>query len=222
MAHTRKHARRLLSELDLPADAPKVLQHPSYWDPGFCEMYLDLCDETIFHDRETGLALARVAPDLVLSIPEGNHPADRQDHRERLVRAYATLGGAYRAVGQPHRANGPYRHALKLAELISPAARADLSMRLATLRTCQKRFDEAVALGKKAADIFRSLKRFDQLACALAAQAFGTDVECPPLSGSSRHRPWSFQSRRMTSSRKCTPLQFARSNAAHHESDEAR
>ena len=172
MAHTRKHARRLLSELDLPGDAQKVLHHPSYWDPGFCKLYLDLCDDAIFHDREAGLALARVAPDLALLVPEGTHPADRQDHRERLVRAYAPLGGAYRTFRQYERADEYYRVALKLAPAISPAARADLHQRLAALRVCQGRCDEAVALARQAAEIFKSLKHFDQFACALAAQAF--------------------------------------------------
>ncbi len=172
MPHTRKHARRLLSELDLPAEAHKVLQDPRYWDPGFCTLFLDHCDEVIFHDRHAGLATARVAPDLALLVPEGTHPTERRVHRERLVRAYATLGGAYRAVGQPRRANEPYRLALKLAEAISPAARADLLQRLAALRACQGRYDEAIALAKQAAATFRSLKLFDRLACALAAQAF--------------------------------------------------
>ncbi len=172
MAHTRKHARRLLSELDLPADAQKVLHHPRYWDPGFCDMYLDLCDEVVFHDSHAGLALARVAPDLALLVPEGSHPADRQDHRERQVRAHAMLGGAYRTLGHYKRADERYQLAAKLASTVSPPARADLYMRLVALRACQGRFDEAVTLGKQAAAIFRSLKRFDQLACALAAQAF--------------------------------------------------
>ena len=172
MPHTRKHARRLLSELDLPAEAYKVLQHPRYWDPGFCDLYLDLCDEVIFNNRQAGLALARVAPDLALLVPEGTHPRERRVHRERLVRAYATLGGAYRAVGQPETANQPYRLALKLGEAISPAARADLHQRLATLRAYQGHFDESIELGKQAATVFRSLKLFDQLACALAAIAF--------------------------------------------------
>ena len=172
MPHSLKHAKRLLSELVLPEEAWKALQHPRYWDPRFLTLYLNRCDELVFHDPHVGLKTARIAPGLALLVPEGTHPHDRQEHRERLVRAYATLGGAYRAVGQPQTAEEPYRCALKLAGPISPAARADLYQRLATLRTCQKRYDEAIRLGHEAGTIFRSSGNFGQLACALASQAF--------------------------------------------------
>ena len=176
MAHTPKHAQRLLSKLVLPHEARQVLQHPRYWDPRFCDLYLDRCDEVIFHDRHAGLAIARVAPDLALLVPEpqGKHDDEeaRRVHRERLVRAYAVLGGAYRTFGRYGEADECYRFALKIAPSVSSAARADLFQRLAALRACQERYDEAVTLAGQAADIFKSLKRFDQLACALAAQSF--------------------------------------------------
>ncbi len=172
MPHSDKHAKRLLRELDLPSNARKVLCHPSYWDPGFCRLYLDRCDEVIFHDPQAGLSLARVAPDLALLVPEGTTPEERLRHREQLVRAYATLGGAYRAVDRTQKADGPYGLALKLADTILPQARGDLYVRMTVLRADQKRFDEAIGLGEKATEIFRPLGLRNDLAAALAALGY--------------------------------------------------
>ncbi len=172
MPYSKKHAKRLLRELDLPSGVAHVLRHPSYWDPGFVTLFLDRCDHEIFHDPQTGLALARVAPDLALLVPEGTTPDEHRIHRERLVRAYATLGGAYRAVGRPDDGNEPYRRALKLSSTISPLAQADLYQRLAALRAYQKRFDDATMLLEKAIGVFREHERYDELGCAFAVLSF--------------------------------------------------
>ncbi len=172
MPHSTKHAKRLLSELALPEDVRRVVQHPSYWDPQFFKLFVDRCEEQIFREPRVGLQLAAVLPDLALLLPEGHTALERLAHREQLARAHAILGGAYRATNQLDQAEKPYRRALKLAQTCSPTIQADVSQRLAILRASQKRFAEASKLAKRAADFFRNEQRFIDLSGALAAQAF--------------------------------------------------
>lgn len=172
MPHTKKHAKRLLSELSLPEEASKVLEHPKYWDRGFLNLYLERCEDLIFHDPHQGLALARIAPDLAFLVSEGTTPDERLRHRELMVLAYAILGGAYRAIGRPAKANEPYQVALRLGDAISPRVRVDLHQRLAILRTCQRRYEEAIELTDHAVRFFRSQRMYLELSGSLAAQAF--------------------------------------------------
>lgn len=172
MPHSEKYAKRLLSELHLPDDVAKVLRRPSYWDPRFVQLYFDRCEELIFRDPRVGLKVALIGPDLALLVPEDTRPDKLRASRERLVRAYAILGGAYRAVNQPHKADEPYRRALKLSEAASPLVQADTFQRLAILRAFQKRFDEAIRLSERAAAFFRSKTMLLELSGALAAQAY--------------------------------------------------
>ncbi len=59
MAHTKKHAQKLLREK--PKDPEELLARPHYWDPQFLAVYLEHCDEVLFHDPQAGLKLADVA-----------------------------------------------------------------------------------------------------------------------------------------------------------------
>ncbi len=161
MAHSEGWAKRLMGRI--PEKPETILRRPSFWDPAFLRLFLDHSDELVFRDPQTGLRWAKVAPQLALLVPEdggppegGESPDDRrrrlaeerQAHREDLVKAYAILGGAYRAVSRPDDAEEPYQTAVRLAasEAITPAARADLDQRLSYLRICQGRLDEAEAL----------------------------------------------------------------------------
>ncbi len=160
MAHTEKHARRLLSELEphLPGEAERVLESRSYWDPGFYDLFLEYTEELIFRDPQAGLEVARNAVRLAHTLAEGDTPESRKAHQTRLVRAFGVLGSAYRAAGHPNTAEEQFRAALRLCRNSGfPASvQADLYWRLAVLRAYQKRFDEALKLAADSLKLFRA------------------------------------------------------------------
>ncbi len=146
MAHTIDWARRLLREL--PKDPKRLLKSRSYADPTFLELFFEWLDDLIFHDPRAALEWARIVPDLASRSPEEDGSEGRQQHQEHFVRAWAILGSAYRAAGQPDEAEAPYQVALKLAEskAVSDVVRADTDRRLSTLRACQGRPKEGLEL----------------------------------------------------------------------------
>ena len=150
MPHTQNHAQRLLRELEplLPDGAEQVLNRPSYWDTGFCDLFFERTKELIFCDPQAGVTLAMVAPRLALAIPEEEGPCKRTEHRKRLVKAYGLLGTALRTAGCPQQAEGLFRTALRICdkERIAGECRAELYRRWAQLRSRQKRFSEAMEL----------------------------------------------------------------------------
>ena len=159
MPHSEKHAQRLLRELkpELPEAAERVLERPCFWDPGFCDLFLDLCEETTFNDHQTGLELAHVGVRLARAVPETPSPAGRLEHRERIVRAYALLGSAYRAVTRYEEAEEAYREASHLCRgRVSGPCRAGVAMRVAYLRVCQDRFTEGLRLIRQARQLFQT------------------------------------------------------------------
>jgi len=137
----------------------ELLRRRRYRTPVFLRLYLDHVEEVRFRDPRAGLKLARFAPQLALLVPEAGGPEGRREHRENLVRARAALGAAFRTAGDVVVAESEYMQAKKIAdsEAISPIVRGDLSRGLATLRACQKRFDEALALIESAEAAFRAV-----------------------------------------------------------------
>ncbi len=160
MAHTAKHAARLISELEpcLPDGAERLLERPSYWDPGVFERFVERCESAIFHDPPFGLKLAVVAPRYARAIPAEDSATGRRETWGRLVRAYALLGSANRALGRFARAEIAYQQALRICRKrsVPAAAKADLYLKLAGLRACQRRFDEALQLVSDALEEYRT------------------------------------------------------------------
>ena len=153
MTHSIDWARRLLRRL--PSKEPEaLLKSRSYPDPTFLSLFFDWLDELIFHDPREGLRWALVAPDLALATPDTD---GRQAHRERIVKAFAILGSARRAVGDYPAADKAYAAALQFADSahISEVVRADTDRRLSTLRASQSRPDEALELATGAVRILR-------------------------------------------------------------------
>ncbi len=177
MAHSETWARRLLREM--PRDPEELLEVERYRDPTFLRIFLDHVDDVIYRDPRAGLKLARVAPRLAELVPEGRGRGSRRRHREWLIRAHATLGGAYRATGRLDAAESEYALALRIADSlrISPPARANLCRRLAVLRACQKRYVEALELADEAAEIFRGRKDRQGLAAAIATRGYVLNEE---------------------------------------------
>ena len=174
MPHSEKHARRLLRELEqhLPEAAEQVLERSSYWDPGFCDLFLDLCEDTTFDDPRAGLELALVGPRLAQAVPEDPSLVGRREHRERVVRAYAILGSAYRALTRYPDAESAYRVAFRLCcGRVSSACRAGVDIRVAYLRACQDRFAEAQRLVTQAEKLFQAEN--DQVGAGTAAVVRG-------------------------------------------------
>ncbi len=161
MPHSVKHAKRLLRDLlpQLPEAAEQVLERPCYWDPGFCDLFLDLSEETTFNDPQAGLKLARIGPRLAQAVPEDPSPHGRREHRERVVRGYALFGSAFRAVTRYQEAENAYRAAFRLCDRrVSSSCRASVEMRLAYLRACQDRIPEARRLIEHAEKLYRAAK----------------------------------------------------------------
>ncbi len=173
MSHSEERARRLLRELSDP-DTVLSRARPSA-DPVFFRFFMPWLDERIYRDPQAALKWAKIAPDLALLVPEDDGPEGRREHRGRLVKAWAILGSAYRAAGQPREAEEPYSQALKLisSESVSPLIRADIGRRLSYLRACQGRHDEALKLARQAVDSLRQdLDKGRALARALIAKGY--------------------------------------------------
>ncbi len=154
MAQSEAWARRLLRELKSPRE---LLQRRRYRTSVFLGLFLDHVEEQTFRNPRAGLKLARFGPRLALLVPEAPGIEGRREHRENLARAHLVLAGAYRAAGRDDAAESEYEQATKIAdsEALSPIARADLSLRLATRgrrdRLTRQRCAEAldlVALGR--------------------------------------------------------------------------
>ncbi len=174
MAHSDKHAKRLLRELQpkLPEAAEQVLERSCYWDPGFCDLYLEFCDEMIFSDPQVGLEIAQVAPRLAEATPREANPEGRREDQERLVRAYVVLGSAYRAMTRYREAGEAYRKALRLCRRrVSVSCQADLDQRWAYLHACQGRFADALRFIKRARGRFEAVK--DASGAGMAAVIHG-------------------------------------------------
>ncbi len=157
-------------ESHLPDGAERVLEYQSYWDPGFCERFLERCRETIFDNPPAGLKLAEVAPRLARSVPEDRGAQGRRKQRERIVRAYILLGHALKEVGRPTEADTAYQEAFRICqeEKISASIRAFLHLKLAVLRSCQKRYQEALRLTSEATEMYRTEKDLEGEGIALA------------------------------------------------------
>ncbi len=179
MAHTKKHAQKLLR--DMPKDPEELLARPNCWDPQFLEVYFEHCDEMLFHDPRAGLKLADIAPRLALATlepdPGGDAapetekpPADakqRRWFRELQVRAYVVRASALRATGQLAEAEAAYGTASRLAETgVRPVEEARLKIRLAVLRIDQRKLDEAHKLCQEAIEIYKSAEDKRRLATA--------------------------------------------------------
>ncbi len=107
-------------------------------------------------------------------MPEAGGAEGRREHRENLVRAYALLGGAYRATGQHAAADSEYRRAQRVAdsEALSPVARAELGLRIAVLRARKDRFAEALDLVAAAETAYRQAGDRRRLAEAHAMRGY--------------------------------------------------
>ncbi len=175
MPHSEKHAQRLLRELKpkLPKQAGVVLERSCYLDPGFCNLFLDHCEETTFNDHQAGLELARAGVRLAQIVPEDlSDPEDMRQHRERIVRGYGLLGSAYRAVTRYEDAEVAYRAAYRLCRRqVSDSCRAGLAMRVAYLRVCQGRSADALRLIQQARKLFG--KAADETGSGTAAALHG-------------------------------------------------
>ncbi len=158
MAHSEEWAKRLLREL--PKKDPEVLlRSRSYADPTFLPLFLDYLDDLIFRDPRQGLKWARDVPRLALKVPAAEGPEGRQEHRERVVRAWAILGGALRACGDPDSAETAYWDAFKLIDsgTVSELVGADTIRRFSYLRACQGRAKEALELASGAVEKLREI-----------------------------------------------------------------
>ncbi len=157
----------------------ELLRRQRYWTPIFLKIYLDHVEEVRFRDPRAGLKLAKVAPQLALLVPEADGPEGRREHRENLVRAHAALASAYRVVGRDATAEAEYELAVKVAETeaLSPVAKADLNLRLATRgqrddQTRQRQCSAALDLVAAAAATYRAAGDRRRLAEAHAVRGY--------------------------------------------------
>ncbi len=177
MPHSKQYARELLRQR--PHQTRALLEQRKYWDLTFLRIYLDDCDRVLFDDPMAGLEAAKVAPKLARLIPERRpyewlhftSESEKQHHRELLAKSQAVLGGAYRANACFAEAEAAYEEAGRICESgsVNPSFKADLSRRLAKLRSAQKRFGEALDLIDFSIGVYLGRKTV-QLADALCAK----------------------------------------------------
>lgn len=169
MAYSKGWARRLLG--GLPRKEPEdVLDSRSYSNPTFLPLFFEWLDDLMYHDPRAALRWARIAPDLALKAPKKDGPKGRNEHRERLLKAWVVRASALRSYGDFDGSEEAYREARKLARFksVSASLRADMEYRLATLLACQGRGDEALELATTAVE---SLRKIAVKAAKAAAKA---------------------------------------------------
>ena len=163
MPHSTQYAKELLRKLPHPLTT--LLKQRKYWDLAFLRLYLDHCDRVLFDDPRAGLEAAKVAPELARLIPtrrpyewlHSTSESEKQLHRELLAKSHAVLGGAYRATADFEKAEGAYEEAGRLCDgdAVRVTVKANLSKRLAKLRSAQKRFGEALNLIDFSIEVYR-------------------------------------------------------------------
>lgn len=152
MPFSESHAKSLLRNLP---SRTVILENRRYWDLTFLGVYLDHCDGVLFENPRLGLELAELAPELAVKVPEKSPEewkymgaAEKQLHRELVVRSFAVWGGGLRATARFKDGERAYRLAYLHAETgpVSAAVKANLDKRFAKLRSAQGRFSEALEL----------------------------------------------------------------------------
>ncbi len=161
MPHSRDHARRLMRELEpfLPEEAERVLDRQSYWDPGFADLFYEYTADLISRDPQAGLKVAKVMRRLAYALP-ADAEKSASPQRDRLSKAYALLGTAYRATGSAKKAETAFFSALEICRKgggASKAIRGDIYLRLAFLRAHQKRPEEADRFLKSAEGVLKQM-----------------------------------------------------------------
>ncbi len=166
---------RLLREAQ--ADPNALLTRPKFWKPPFWPHYLRLCDDVLFDDPVTGLALTRPAPELAATICK-QHPTE-VNAADLMIEAHSYLAGAFRRNDDLQTAADTFTHASNYTDRASPSALAQYLRRLAYFRIvtqdteCFPLIEEGLAIYK----IGNLVKRHgigEMLLCrGLAYTAFG-------------------------------------------------
>ena len=136
ISECERMARRRIRYIS-PLNAGKVLAHRRYWTLPFLRIYLENCDEHIFHDPEDGYLLAQHAPELARRIDVAQTDSDYVDEtakRSWRVRALAVWGSSCRAYGELTQAEAAYRLAAELAaDGVDRESAGELRLRTAVL-----------------------------------------------------------------------------------------
>ncbi len=149
-----EHLKRLARELVLPDEADLVIQRPKYWNPAFCWLYFELCDELISEVPAHGLVAAEVCPELVYLIQMATHqPQDRL-----RLRALAILGSGYRATDDLDQAEEAYKQAFELMRGNASILRTDAAnvlFRFSYVLCFQRRYASAAEVASQSITIYR-------------------------------------------------------------------
>ena len=146
----RSHRSKLLREAI--AHPERLLERKKFWRPDLWPHFLQRCNELLFDDPSSGVALARFAPGLAAKITAANPAVNGAD---LMLLGHSCLGSAYRAVGDHDRAEDAFREGQAYQDSASPEALAEYLRRLAYLRIfqqdpeCFQLIDEAIAIHKR-------------------------------------------------------------------------
>lgn len=183
ISECKRMARRRIRYIS-PLNAGKVLAHRRYWTLPFLRLYLETCDEHIFHDPEDGYLLAQHAPELARRIETGRADgayAGEDEKRSWRVRALAVWGSSCRAYGELTQAEAAYRLATELAAGgVDPESAGELRLRAAVLAF--SRLDASAGpLLEQAITDFSAAGRQGRLADALVVRGALRIREMDPL-----------------------------------------
>ncbi len=146
---SRAYARRLLSALDLPREAGRLIEEPKYHLPAVFEEVSRIYDGLHIVNPREGLQLARMIPQLAEHIdPHGLHPSYR-------LRGYAILGASYRVLGDFAESKRAFSQGLTVLDECSPLAQVDFYRRYASLPRDQRQFDTALSIVERGIALFR-------------------------------------------------------------------
>lgn len=162
-----RYARALIKEA-LEQGAPVLLERKKYWKRTVFELFLDRCDSHTFTQPSFGLSLAELAPEFAKCVARHDRSIAEST---LLLRAYAVLGSAFRAVSRLEEADAAYQMAGE--QETPPLERAELLRRLAYLRMEQRHLGDALACIDEAIFLHRTegdLRDCHFLGCCLLAR----------------------------------------------------
>jgi len=168
MPHSEKWARRLVRELAKREPGELVLRK-SYRDRTFLPLLFEHLNELNFTDPRAALPWAKLTPELVRKTFKAD--------LEWMSLALGILGSSYLLCSEHAKSEETLTEALDCT-LGHGISRADILRRLAYLKGCQKKYQEATSLAEEALGILREHGDSESIANGLSCLGYTLALEC--------------------------------------------
>jgi len=134
-------AEELISGLELPADAGRLISEPQYWHEAVFRLVCERCDHLIFTEPHKGFALAEHLPKFADRIPAERCVVRSPAHMKGV--GFAFYGAGLRALGRHEESEMSYMAAALLLRDAPLDDRADFWCKVTHLRINQRDLEGA-------------------------------------------------------------------------------